>query len=56
LQRELTIAQIQLLEKEVAEIDRAARAVPLRHSDLYFMMRYHLDQVRSRLAKAAPIG
>ncbi len=53
LQRELTIPQTKLLENELAEIDRAATAVPLRHSDLYFMIRYHLDQTRSRLAKAA---
>jgi hypothetical protein len=50
LQRELTAPQIKSLENELAEIDRAARAVPLRNSDLYFMIRYHLDQIRSRLA------
>lgn len=56
LQNELTVPQLQLLDTELAEIDRAARAVPLRHSDLYFMIRYHLDQIRSRLAKATSIG
>jgi len=56
LQGELTVQQIKELENELAEIDRAARAVPLRHSDLYFMIRYHLDQIRSRLVKAASIG
>jgi TRAP-type uncharacterized transport system substrate-binding protein len=50
LQKELTAPQIKSLENELAEIDRAARAVPLRNSDLYFMIRYHLDQIRSRLA------
>jgi hypothetical protein len=39
LQRGLAAPKIQLLEKEVAKIDRAARAIPLRHSDLYFMMK-----------------
>src|SRR6516225_8815576 len=48
LQNELTVPQLQSLDNELAEIDRAARAVPLRHSDLYFMIRYHLDQIRSR--------
>jgi len=56
LQGELTVAQIRLLENELAEIDRATRAVPLRHSDLYFMIKYHLDQIRSRLAKVASIN
>jgi hypothetical protein len=27
--------------------------VPMRHSDLYFMLRYHLDQTRSRLIEAS---
>jgi TRAP-type uncharacterized transport system substrate-binding protein len=56
LQSELTAPQIKLLESELTEIDRAARAVPLRHSNLYFMIRYHLDQIRARLAKSEPIN
>jgi TRAP-type uncharacterized transport system substrate-binding protein len=56
LQGNLTAAKIKLLEDELAEIDHAATAVPLRHSDLYFMIRYHLDRTRSRLAKAASIS
>jgi uncharacterized protein len=56
LQRELTVPQIKSLEGELSEIDRAARAVPLRHSDLYFVIKYHLDQTRSRLAKAASLS
>jgi TRAP-type uncharacterized transport system substrate-binding protein len=50
-QSELAAPQIKALENELAEIDRAVRAVPMRHADLYFMLRYHLDQTRSRLAK-----
>jgi hypothetical protein len=56
LQTELTAPQIKLLESELTEIDRAATAVPLRHSNLYFMIRYHLDQIRSRLAKSEAIN
>jgi hypothetical protein len=56
LESELTGPQIKLLESELTEIDRAARAVPLRHSDLYFMIRYHLDQLRSRLAKSESVN
>jgi TRAP-type uncharacterized transport system substrate-binding protein len=53
---ELTASQIKSLERELAKIDRAARAVPLRHSHLYFVIKYHLDQIRSRLGKAAPLS
>jgi hypothetical protein len=56
LQGDLTAAQIKLLESELAEIDHAATVVPLRHSDLYFTIRYRLDQTRSRPAKAASIS
>jgi hypothetical protein len=51
LQSELTTAQIKDLENELAEIDRTVRAVPMRHADLYFMLRYHLDQTRARLPR-----
>jgi TRAP-type uncharacterized transport system substrate-binding protein len=56
LQENLTATQKQLLESELEEIDHAARTVPLRHSDLYFTIRYHLDQTRSRLAEAESTG
>jgi hypothetical protein len=56
LQKELTAEQIKLLESELAEIDNAATTVPPRHSDLYFIIRYHLDQTRSRLAKTTSIS
>ena len=50
LQWELTVPQAEALQSELADIDRAASAVPMRNSDLYFIFRYHLDQTRSRLA------
>jgi hypothetical protein len=56
LQKEPAAAQIKRFESELEEIGHAATSVPLRHSDLYFMLRYHLDQTRSRLAKAASIA
>ena len=56
LQSELTASQIKSLERELAKIDRAARAVPLQHSHLYFVIKYHLDQIRSRLGKAEPLS
>jgi len=50
---ELTAPQVEALESEIAAIDRATRAVPMRNSDLYFVVRYHLDRMRSRLVEAS---
>jgi hypothetical protein len=33
-------------------LERSTITVPMRHSDLYFMLRYHLDRTRSRLIEA----
>ena len=53
LQAKLTPAKAEALQAELADIDRATMTVPTRHSDLYFMLRYHLDQTRSRLIEAS---
>jgi hypothetical protein len=50
LQGELTVSQAEALQSVLADIDRVASAVPMRHSDLFFIFRLHLDQTRSRLA------
>jgi len=50
LQVELTVPQAETLQSDLADIDRVASAVPMRHSDLYFIFRYHLDQTRARVA------
>ncbi|MFZ0671216.1 MAG: TAXI family TRAP transporter solute-binding subunit [Pseudolabrys sp.] len=50
LQGELTVPQAEALQSVLADIDRVASAVPMRHSDLFFIFRLHLDQTRSRLA------
>ena len=47
---ELTAPQLEALQSDLVDIDRVASAVPMRHSDLYFIFRYHLDQTCSRLA------
>ncbi|MFZ1000654.1 MAG: hypothetical protein WAN68_01450, partial [Pseudolabrys sp.] len=47
---ELTVPQAEALQSVLADIDRVASAVPMRHSDLFFIFRLHLDQTRSRLA------
>jgi TRAP-type uncharacterized transport system substrate-binding protein len=48
----LTPSEAETLQAELADIERATMTVPMRHSDLYFMLRYHLDQARSRLVEA----
>lgn len=50
LQTNLTVPQAEALKSDLADIDRAARAVPTRDSDLLFVFRDHLDRTRSRLA------
>jgi len=52
LQAELTVAQVEALQNELADLDRATSVVPVRNSDLYFMFRYHLDRTRARLVEA----
>jgi len=52
LQAELTVAQVEVLQNELADLDRATSVVPVRNSDLYFMFRYHLDRTRARLVEA----
>ena len=53
LQANLTVPQVEALQSELADIDQATSTVPMRNSDLYFMLRYHLNQTRSRLAEAS---
>jgi len=53
LQAPLTAAKIETLQRELADIDQAAGVLPMRNSDLYFMLRYHLDRTRSRLVEAS---
>ncbi len=45
----LAAPELKALENELADLDQATSAVPMRNSDLYFMFRYHLDRTRSRL-------
>ncbi len=52
LQAELSVAQVEALQNELTDLDRATSVVPVRNSDLYFMFRYHLDRTRARLVEA----
>jgi hypothetical protein len=53
LQEKLTVANADALQAELDNIERSTMTVPMRHSDLYFMLRYHLDRTRSRLSEAS---
>jgi TRAP-type uncharacterized transport system substrate-binding protein len=53
LQERLTATKAEALQAELDDIERSTISVPVRHSDLYFMLRYHLDRTRSRLTKAS---
>jgi hypothetical protein len=53
LQTKLAPAEAEALEAELDDIDKSTMSVPMRHSDLYFMLRYHLDRTRSRLIEAS---
>lgn len=49
-QTELTIPQVVPLQAELEQIDRAARVLPRRHSDLFFILEHHITLTRTQLA------
>ena len=49
LQTELTAPQVAVLQADLESIDRATRILPMRHSDLFFAMRLHIDLMRTQL-------
>jgi hypothetical protein len=51
LQTDLTAAQLDALQSELESIDQAASdlGVPIRHSDLFFDLKIHINHVRERL-------
>jgi hypothetical protein len=53
LQTEPDPSRVEALQKELADIDQATSAVPMRNSDLYFTLKYHLDRMHSRLVEAS---
>ena len=53
IQAGVTAATAEALEAELDDIERTTSTVAMRHSDLYFMLRYHLDRTRSRLIQAS---
>jgi hypothetical protein len=49
-QTELTAPQVVSLQTELKNIDRAARILPQRHSDLFFILEQHIILTRTQLA------
>jgi hypothetical protein len=49
-QTELTASQVVSLQAELEDIDRAARVLPQRHSDLFFILEHHITLTRTQLA------
>jgi TRAP-type uncharacterized transport system substrate-binding protein len=51
MQEDLSAAQLDALQSELESIDRSANdlGVPIRHSDLFFDLKIHINHVRERL-------
>ena len=49
-QTELNAPQVVSLQSELEDIDRAARILPQRHSDLFFILEHHITLTRTQLA------
>jgi uncharacterized protein len=50
MQRDLSASEALALQNELDSINRSARILPPRHSDLFFPLIMHVDSVRARLA------
>jgi TRAP-type uncharacterized transport system substrate-binding protein len=50
LQAELTAPQVAALQTDLENIDRAVNFVPMRHSDMFLVVKGHIDRTRIRLA------
>jgi len=51
MQTDLTAAQLDALQSDLESIDQSASdlGVPMRHSDLFFDLKIHINHVRERL-------
>ncbi len=50
MQRDLSASEVLALQNDMDGINRSARILPLRHSDLFFPLIMHIDFVQARLA------
>jgi TRAP-type uncharacterized transport system substrate-binding protein len=47
-------ARLLAMQVDLESIDRAAKVLPMRHSDLFFALRTHIDITRTRLSSLLP--
>lgn len=50
MRKHLTVPQVETLQTELENIDRAAKILPMRHSDLFFDFNRHIEYTREHLA------
>jgi uncharacterized protein len=50
MRKNLTVPQVATLQVELENIDRAAKILPMRHSELFFDFNRHIEYTRERLA------
>jgi hypothetical protein len=50
LETELTAPQIEILQTDLESVNRAAKSLPPRHSDLFIALIMHINFTRTRLA------
>jgi TRAP-type uncharacterized transport system substrate-binding protein len=50
LQKVITATEVAALQSDLDQVNRAASILPMRHSDMFFSMRHHIDQTRALLA------
>jgi hypothetical protein len=51
---ELAGPRLLAMQADLDSIDRAAKVLPMRHSDLFFALRTHIDLTRTRLSSLLP--
>ena len=50
MQENLTVPQVATLQAELENIDRMAKILPMRHSELFFDFNRHIEFTRERFA------
>jgi uncharacterized protein len=46
----LTTPQVQALQNDLENVDRAASIIPMRNSELFFDLEYHIERTRTHIA------
>jgi hypothetical protein len=47
---ELTTPQVQSLQNDLESVGRAASIIPMRNSELFFDLEYHIERTRTHIA------